>query len=127
MDNNTIDKAYEIICNRPGITRAGLMSAMRISSTAAGRYIAILRDTHKRIVRTGFGYYQAGQFDQFDQFDQHGDLKDLPRIRPIQPIRPIRPTLILRSILKKRVLVWGRNKNPLKLRWTRLSGPPSRA
>lgn len=68
MDNAKVDQAYEIFCRRPSTTRAGLMSAMGISSATAGRYIATLRDRQKRIVRAaGFGYRPAGQFDQFDQ------------------------------------------------------------
>jgi hypothetical protein len=85
MNDATIDRAFELICDQPGIiTRAGLMKAMKISSTTAGRYLAEMRD-QKRIVRAGYSYYPAGNFDHFDHFDQHGDLKDLA-IRPLRPV-----------------------------------------
>lgn len=77
MDNETVDRAYEIICDRPGITRGQLKVALGISDSSAGRCITTLRDRQNRVVKVGFGNYPASQLGQDGQFGQHRNQNDL--------------------------------------------------
>jgi hypothetical protein len=61
MDNAKVDQAYEIICDRPGITRGQLTAALETpgrkgSDRTSARAISHLRDKQHRIASEGRGY-----------------------------------------------------------------------
>ena len=63
MNNNTIDRAYEIICNRPGITRGQLTDELATpgrkgSDRTTARAISHLRDK-QRITSEGHGWHAS--------------------------------------------------------------------
>src|ERR1039457_3898468 len=74
MDNTTINRAYEIICDRPGITRGELAEAMRISDRSAGQCISDLHHIQHRVEKAGYRNYPSSQVGQVGK---HLDPKDL--------------------------------------------------
>src|ERR1017187_187577 len=61
MSKDTIDRAYKLICDRPGITRGQLTAALATpgrkgSDRTSTRVIAFLRDTKHFIASEGHGY-----------------------------------------------------------------------
>lgn len=92
MDQQTLDRACEIISDWPGITGDELTATLATpgcpgSKRTTRRITAWLRDRQHRIVGSGRGYFAVGQSGQSGQSGQvsgqtrqsgqHRDLKDL--------------------------------------------------